>query len=103
MTRVLYDYDPSAALDTEEAIAVFLADAFETGDSAYIAKALGVVARAKGMSQIARETGLSREQLYRSFSAQGNPTLKTTLAVLHALGLELTAKSSAERGESLRT
>jgi len=103
VTRVSYDHDPSAALGSEEAIAVFMADAFETGDSAYIAKALGVVARAKGMSQIARETDLSREQLYRSFSAQGNPTLKTTLAVLHALGLELTAKSSAERGESLRT
>ena len=47
MTRVLYDYDPSASLGSEEAIAVFLADAFETGNSAYIAKALGVVARAK--------------------------------------------------------
>ncbi len=103
MTERIYDYDPSAALDGDEAIAVFMADAFETGESAYIAKALGVVARAKGMSQIARETGLSREQLYRSFSAQGNPTLKTTLAVLHALGLELTAKSSGERRESLRT
>ena len=57
--------------------------------------ALGVVARAKGMAQIASQTGLSREQLYRSFSEKGNPTLKTTLAVMKALGVELTTKASA--------
>jgi len=67
-----------------------MAQAFESNDVAYIAHALGVVARAKGMAQIATETGLSREQLYRSFSENGNPTLKTTLAVMRALGLELT-------------
>lgn len=55
MTRFSYDYDPSAALGSEEAIAVFLADAFETGDSAYIAKALGVVARAKEKLERIRE------------------------------------------------
>lgn len=93
MTAVNYDsYDPASALDSAEAIEVFMADAFETGNSAYIAKALGVVARAKGMTQIANETGLSREQLYRSFSEQGNPTLKTTLVVMQALGLDMTAK-----------
>ena len=69
-----------------------MADAFETGDAAYIAKALGVVARAKGMTEIARETGLSREQLYRSFSEKGNPTLKTTLTVMRAIGVDMTAK-----------
>ena len=72
-----------------------MADALETGDAAYIAKALGVVARAKGMTQIAKDTGLSREQLYRSFSETGNPTLKTTLAVMRALGIDLTAKVHA--------
>lgn len=92
MTKPLYDYDPAAALDNEEAIAIFMIDAFETGDAAYIAKALGVVARAKGMTEISQETGLSREQLYRSFSEKGNPTLKTTLTVMKALGLDLTAK-----------
>jgi probable addiction module antidote protein len=50
-----------------------------------------VVARAKGKSQIASQTGLSREQLYRSFSEHGNPTLKTTIAVMKALGIALTA------------
>ncbi|MCT4713658.1 putative addiction module antidote protein [Enterobacteriaceae bacterium H18W14] len=86
------DYDFAAALTGEEEIAFFMADALETGDAAYIAKALGIVARAKGMTGIATETGLSREQLYRSFSEEGNPTLKSTLAVMKALGIELTTK-----------
>jgi len=92
MSDKIYEYDPAAALESEEAIAVFLTDALETGDSAYIAKAMGVIARAKGMTELARETGLSREQLYRSFSEQGNPTLKTMLAVTRALGVDLTAR-----------
>lgn len=68
MTEPIHDYDPAQALDGPEAIAVFLADALDTGDAAYIAKAMGVVARAKGMTALAKETGLAREQLYRSFS-----------------------------------
>jgi len=93
MTEKLTIYDPAEDLVSDMAIATFMAEAFETEDAGYIAHALGVVARAKGMSEIARDTGLSREQLYRSFSAKGNPTLKTTLAVMKALGLELTAKA----------
>ncbi len=88
----LTSYDPANALIDDEQIAIFIADALETGDPAFIAEALGVVARAKGMSTIAEQTGLSREQLYRSFSEKGNPTLKTTLAVMKALGLGLTIK-----------
>ena len=95
MAEKLTTYDPAEDLVSEEAIATFMAEAFETGDAGYIAHALGVVARSKGMTQIAGETGLSREQLYRSFSESGNPTLKTTLAVMHALGIELTAKVHA--------
>ncbi len=95
MSEPLYNYDPASALDSPEAISVFMADALETGDTAYIAKALGVVARAKGMTELARETGLSREQLYRSFSERGNPTLKTMLAVMRALGVDMTAKIHA--------
>lgn len=95
MSEPLYNYDPAAALDSPEAISVFMADALETGDTAYIAKALGVVARAKGMTELAKETGLSREQLYRSFSERGNPTLKTMLAVMRALGVDMTAKTHA--------
>ena len=92
----LTPYDPANALVDDEEIAVFMADALETGDSAYIAKALGVIARAKRMSTISQQTGLSREQLYRSFSDKGNPTLKTTLAVMKALGLGLTIKPSGD-------
>lgn len=89
-------YDPAEDLNSDGAIATFMAEAFGTNDAGYIAYALGIVDRAKGMAQIAGQTGLSREQLYRSFSANGNPTLKTTLAVMKALGIELTAKVVAE-------
>lgn len=93
MNEPLFDYDPASSLIDPETIAIFVADAFETGDAAYIAKAMGVVARAKGMTELARESGLSREQLYRSFSEKGNPTLKTMLAVMRALGVDMTARA----------
>ncbi len=92
MKEKLTPFDPAEALSSNEAIAAFMAEAFETNDAGYIAHALGVAARAKGMTHIADQTGLSREQLYRSFSEHGNPTLKTTLAVMQTLGIALTAK-----------
>ena len=92
MAEKLTTYDPATALVNDNEIAFFMSDALATGDAAYIAKALGVVARAKGMAEIASKTGLSREQLYRSFSENGNPTLKSTLAVMTALGIQLAAK-----------
>lgn len=92
MAEKLTTYDPVEDLTSDDAIATFMAEAFESNDASYIAHALGIVARARGMSQIAGQTGLSREQLYRSFSERGNPTLKTTLAVMKALGIDLTAK-----------
>jgi probable addiction module antidote protein len=95
MAEKLTTYDPAEDLTSNETIATFMAEAFATEDVGYIAHALGVVARAKGMTQIADETGLSREQLYRSFSETGNPTLKTTIAVMKALGIVLTAKVHA--------
>ena len=95
MNEAIYEYDPAQALEGPEAIAIFMADAFETGNADYIAQALGVVAKAKGMSELAKETGLSRAQLYRSFSTDGNPTLKTLLAVTQALGIDLTARPHA--------
>lgn len=85
-------FDPAEFLDNKEAFEVYMEEAFETGDASFIAKSLGVVARAKGMSDIAEKTGLSREQLYRSFGKNGNPTLKTVIAVSSALGLNITAK-----------
>ena len=95
MTEKLTPYDPAEDLSSDQAIADFMAGAFETNDPGFIAHALGVVARAKGMTLIAKQAGLSREQLYRSFSAEGNPTLRATLAVMKALGLELSAKPAA--------
>ena len=92
MNKALHTYDPAEALGSEEAIDIFMKDAFESGDAGYIAHALGVVARAKGMSKIAEETGLAREALYRSLASDGNPTLKSMLTIMHALGLELTSK-----------
>jgi probable addiction module antidote protein len=91
----LTTYDHAENLTSDVAIATFMAEALATGDAGYIAHAVGVVARAKGMAQIARQTGLSREQLYRSFSENGNPTLKTTIAVMKALGIELTTTIQA--------
>jgi probable addiction module antidote protein len=93
MAEKLTTYDPAAALVDDKEIAYFMSDAFATGDAGYVAKCLGVVARAKGMAEIASQTGLSREQFYRSFSENGNPTLKSTLTVMKALGIELSAKA----------
>ena len=63
MTELIYDYDPAQVLDGPEAIAVFLADALDTGDAAYITRAMEVVARAKAMAELAKETGVARQQL----------------------------------------
>jgi probable addiction module antidote protein len=92
-------FDPAEYLDNDEAIAGYLTDALETGDSAFIADALGVVARAKGMKQIAEDAGLSRESLYRALSGRGNPEFSTVLKVVSALGLRLSATPSAQHPE----
>ncbi len=91
-------YDPAAALSSSEAVKAFMADAFETGDAAHIAAALGVVARAMGMTELATKTGLSREQLHHSLSATGNPTLETTLAVMKAFGMAV-AVTTCDTGD----
>lgn len=85
-------FDAAEMLSSEEEISIYLDEALKTNDAAYVAHALGVVARAKGMKAVAEQTGLSREHLYRSCSASGNPTLRTLLAVLNAVGIELTAR-----------
>jgi probable addiction module antidote protein len=85
-------WDVTEHLDNDEAIAAYVDAALEDGDPALIAAALGDIARARGMAQIASETGLSRESLYRALSAKGNPEFGTILAVMRALGLRLSAK-----------
>lgn len=82
-------FDPAEYLDTSEGIAAYMTDALESGDPAFVSDALGVVARARGMTEVAREAGVSRESLYRALSAGGNPEFGTVLRVLRALGLQL--------------
>lgn len=82
-------FDPAEYLDDSEAIAAYVTEALATDDPVFIADALGVVARARGMSEIARESGLSRESLYRALSPEGNPEFATILCVVRALGLRL--------------
>lgn len=81
-------FDPAEYLDTSEGIAAYMTDALETCDPAFVADALGVVARARGMSEVAREAGVSRESLYRALSAGGNPEFGTVMRVAQALGLK---------------
>jgi probable addiction module antidote protein len=82
-------FDPAEFLDTPEAVAEYLAAAFESGDQAVIADALGIAAKARGMSELARETGLARPALYRALSPDDHPEFETILRVLRALGVTL--------------
>jgi probable addiction module antidote protein len=89
-------YDVAEHLRTPEEMAAYLEACLEEaqGDAAFIAKALGDIARAKGMSQVARDAGLSRESLYKALSGDRSPGFDTILRVVHALGLKLHAKAS---------
>jgi probable addiction module antidote protein len=85
-------FDPATYLDSDEAIAAYLSEAIASNDPAFIANSLGVVARARGMTKVARDAGLSRESLYRALSPDGNPELSTLLRVLDVLGLRLSVR-----------
>ncbi len=85
-------FDAADYLDTPEMIAEFLNQAIETKDIAFITKAIGIVARAKGMTKIAQQTELSRESLYRSFDGDTKPEFGTVMTVLDAIGIQLSAK-----------
>jgi len=82
-------FDAANYLDGDEMIAAYLAAVMEDDDPALLAAALGDIARARGMTQLARETGLAREALYRSLSPSGNPSFATVCKVMHTLGLKL--------------
>jgi probable addiction module antidote protein len=84
-------WDPAEFLDDENRMALYLEAALEENDPALIAAALGDIARAKGMTEIAKETGLGRESLYKALSSDGNPSFSTILKVIEALGLKLSA------------
>jgi probable addiction module antidote protein len=84
-------FDASEYLDTEEGIEEFMIAAFETGDPAFIAKSLGVVAKARNMTRLANDTGMSRSALYKALSGEGNPEFSTIMKVMGALGLRVSA------------
>lgn len=85
-------FDAAEYLDSPEMIAAYLTEALESGDTALVAMAIGAVARAKGMSSVAEEAGLSRENLYRALGGDAKPEFGTIMKVLHALGISLVAQ-----------
>ena len=88
-------------LDSEERQVAYITAALETGDADFVRDALGVVAKARGMSQIARNAGLNRESLYRALGETGNPEFATVMRIVGALGLTLSARPT-ESGKKRR-
>ena len=88
-------FDPAEFIGGPESEAVILADAFETGDAGYIAHALGVIARARGITETARQAGVSRPTLYAAISGDGDPKLSTLLSLLKALNVKISVEPRA--------
>ncbi|MFC1582735.1 addiction module antidote protein [Planctomycetota bacterium] len=99
MVKATANYDVSEHLRTPEEMAAYLEACLEEadGDAAFIAKTLGDIARAKGMTQVARDAGLSRESLYKALSGERSPNFETILKVMDALGLKLHAEAAASK------
>jgi probable addiction module antidote protein len=95
MTNKTAPFNTAEYLDSPQAVADYLSEAFETGDDDFIAQAIGTVARAQGMSGVAPDAGVSRENLYRALGANGRPEFATVMKVLDALGVQLVAKPKA--------
>lgn len=91
-------FDVSNYLNDEADIAAYLQAAIEDGDPALLAAALGDIARARGMTQLARDTGLSRESLYKSLSGERAPSSDTLFKVIHAMGFKLTVEPLITQG-----
>ena len=89
MRTKLYDWNVTDALKTPEARAAYIEAAIEENDPAFLTVALGDVAKAEGMTKVARKAKVTRENLYRAFSPGGNPTMATVMRVLDALGLTI--------------
>ena len=85
-------WDVSDSLDSDEKIAAYLEAALEDGDPQLVTAAIGDIARARGMTQLARDTGLTREGLYKAFGPNGNPSFATVMKVARALGVKLIAQ-----------
>jgi probable addiction module antidote protein len=95
MTEKTRRWDPARYLETDQDVAEFIDAVLEDGDPAVVAEAIGVVARARGMSQLARDSGLTCEGLYRALNREGNPEFATIMKVLGALGVRLRATKAA--------
>jgi len=93
-------FDAADYLDTEGRQAAYIATALETGDAQFVRDALGIVARARGMGQIAKEAGLNRESLYKALGETGNPEFSTVMRIVRALGLTLSAHPAAPKRTS---
>lgn len=87
-------FDAARYLGSPESQIELLSDALESGDAGYIANALGVIARARGMADVARDAGVTREALYKTLSLDGDPKLTTLLGVIKSLGFKLTAQAA---------
>jgi len=88
-------FDAADYLDTEERQVAYISAALETGDADFVRDALGLVARARGMSEIAKSAGLNRESLYKALGETGNPEFGTVMRIVRALGLTLSARPAA--------
>jgi probable addiction module antidote protein len=97
-TEVFSRYDTADYLKTEDEVAAYLEAVMQEAgdDAAFVAQALGTIARARGMVQLAKDTGLTREGLYKALSADGNPSFGTVLKVMKALGLRLEPRRIGE-------
>lgn len=90
----LPEFDPAPYLDSEEAIAAYLTDILEADDAGLMASALGDLARAQGMTEIAKKAGITREALYKALRPDSTPRLDTVIRVCKAMGVHLVAKAS---------
>ena len=91
MTEKLLPFDMGPLLDSDEAIGEYLSQVLEDGDSDEIIRALGYIAKAKGMAMVAKESGLGRESLYKALAPGAKPRFDTVLKVVKALGVKLHA------------
>lgn len=96
-------FDAVDYLNTEERQAAYIATALETGDADFVRDALGLVARARGMSEIAKKAGLNRESLYKALGEAGNPEFGTVMRIVGALGLTLSAQPATNGRPSKRS
>ncbi len=93
MPLTTLSFDAAEHITTPEDQADLLSDALQSGNAAYVANALGVIARARGMAKVAQDTGITRPGLYKALSQDGDPRLTTLLGVVQSLGMKLVAEA----------